>query len=133
MNEQPRDAGDNHVLLRGLLAVEPRTRILTSGDELCWFRLTVPRPRSSYGRARADSIDCSTVRATARRVLTRCSAGERIEVSGSLRRRFWRSAAGAAASRYEVEVVNVRRLRLHSDPEPKGDTPGQEPRSQAPG
>jgi single-strand DNA-binding protein len=114
MNEQPRDVADNHVLLRGSLAAEPHIRILPSGDELCSFRLTVPRPKGSYGRARNDSIDCATTRAAARRVVTRCSPGERIEVSGSLRRRFWRSASGTPASRYEVEVMNVRRLRNSS-------------------
>jgi len=107
MNEQP----DNHVLLSGLLAVEPHNRILPSGDELCSFRITVQRPKGSYGRARTDSIDCATTRAAARRMVARCSPGDRIEISGSLRRRFWRSESGAPASRYEVEVVNVRRLR----------------------
>lgn len=114
VNEPARDPTDNQVLLRGLLAAEPHIRILPSGDELCSFRLTVLRPKGSYGRARSDSIDCATTRAAARRMVTRCSAGERVEVSGSLRRRFWRSASGAPASRYEVEVMNVRRLRNSS-------------------
>ena len=114
MNEQSRDGADNHVLLRGLLAVEPHTRILPSGDELCSFRLTVQRPKSSYGRVRTDSIDCATTRAAARRMVAKCSPGERIEVSGSLRRRFWRSVTGTPASRYEVEVINVRRIRTAS-------------------
>jgi single-strand DNA-binding protein len=33
-----------------------------------------------------------------------------VEVSGSLRRRFWRTPAGPA-SRYEVEVNAIRRVR----------------------
>lgn len=116
MTEQSRDPDDNQVLLRGLLAVEPRTRTLPSGDELCSFRLTVPRPESSYGRARSDSIDCATTRVGARRTIGRCTPGERIEVAGSLRRRFWRGAAGAPTSRYEVEVSRVRRLVTSSKP-----------------
>jgi len=111
MTELPRDAADNHVLLRGLLAVEPHVRVLPSGDELCSFRLTVQRPKSSYGRARSDSIDCATTRAAARKAIGRRLPGEQVEVSGSLRRRFWRSANGGPASRYEVEVMRVRRLR----------------------
>ena len=110
MTEQLRATEDNQVLLRGLLAVEPQTRTLPSGDELCSFRLTVPRPESSYGRARSDSIDCATTRSGARKALGRCARGERIEVSGSVRRRFWRGAGGTPASRYEVEVIRVRRL-----------------------
>lgn len=111
MREEPKDATDNHVLLRGSLAVPPQTRILPSGDELCSFRLTVPRPKASHGRSRTDSIDCATTRTAAKRLVQRCSPGDRIEVSGSLRRRFWRSATGAPASRYEVEVIHIRRLR----------------------
>jgi single-strand DNA-binding protein len=114
MTEQPRRPDDNRVLLRGLLAVAPHTRTLPSGDELCSFRLTVPRPETSYGRARSDSIDCATTRAGARKTVARCTPGERIEVAGSLRRRFWRSAGGAPASRYEVEVTRVRRLATSS-------------------
>ncbi|HEY7047024.1 MAG TPA: single-stranded DNA-binding protein [Jatrophihabitantaceae bacterium] len=116
MTEQSRASADNQVLLRGLLAVEPHTRILPSGDELCSFRLTVPRPESSHGRARSDSIDCATTRTGARKAIGRCAPGERVEVSGSLRRRFWRAGGGAPASRYEVEVTRVRRLDTSSKP-----------------
>ena len=122
MTEQSRGAEDNQVLLRGLLAVEPHTRTLPSGDELCSFRLTVPRPESSFGRARSDSIDCATTRSGARKAIGRCAPGERIEVSGSLRRRFWRGAGGTPASRYEVEVIRVR--RLDTSPKPRGAATG---------
>jgi hypothetical protein len=52
--------GDNEVFLRGVLAAPATVRVLPSGDELCVFRVTVPRPPGE--RARVDSIDCSTVR-----------------------------------------------------------------------
>ncbi len=106
-----RDSTSNYVLLRGLLAAEPAIRSLPSGDELCSFRLTVPRPAETHGRARSDSIDCVSTRAAVRRSVTRYTPGQRLEVAGSLRRRFWRSTAGTPASRYEVEVIDVRRLR----------------------
>ena len=111
MTQQAQDSTDNYVLLRGLLAAEPLVRMLPSGDELCSFRLTVLRPEETHGRARSDSIDCASTRAVVRRTVARCSPGQRLEVSGSLRRRFWRSSAGTAASRYEVEVIDVRKLR----------------------
>lgn len=111
MTQQLLDSADNYVLLRGLLAAEPLVRILPSGDELCSFRLTVPRSAQTHGRARSDSIDCASTRGAVRRTVGRCSPGQRLEVTGSLRRRFWRSTAGSPASRYEVEVSDARRLR----------------------
>lgn len=114
MSQQPPEGTENYVLLRGLLAAEPHVRTLPSGDELCSFRLTVARSAQTHGRARADSIECASTRAPVRRTVTRCAPGQRLEVSGCLRRRFWRSAAGSPASRYEVEVIDVRRLRASS-------------------
>lgn len=96
----------NQVLLSGRLAAEPVTRILPSGDELTSFRLTVPRPDGS--RVRVDSIECATTRARVRRTVERAGPGDYLQVSGALRRRFWRGAAGLG-SRYEVEVVTARR------------------------
>ena len=126
MTEQLDKGTDNQIFLRGVLAVEPRIRTLPSGDELCSFRLTVARPKGGYGRLQSDSIDCSTTRAVAQRAVVRCSPGEHVEVSGSLRRRFWRGANGAPVSRYEVEVASVRRLR--NAPGPKGGGTGTQTR-----
>lgn len=110
MSPQAASAGDNHVFLRGILAAEPQTRVLPSGDELCSFRLTVSRPPAQASRVRVDSIDCATTRARARKAAQRCPLGATVEVTGSLRRRFWRSAAGTPTSRYEVEVATVRKV-----------------------
>jgi single-strand DNA-binding protein len=98
-----RDA--NEVFLRGRLAADPVSRTLPSGDEVSSFRLTVPRPDGE--RTRVDSIDCAASTARVRRSLTRAQPGDECEVTGSLRRRFWRSAQGLA-SRYEVEVAALR-------------------------
>ena len=101
----------NHVFLRGVVASAAVVRTLPSGDELCAFRLTVPRPPGdpSATRARVDSIDCASTRATVRRSALRWVPGDVVEVTGALRRRFWRTPAGPAASRYEVDVATVRR------------------------
>lgn len=98
----------NQVLLRGRLAVAPVVRELPSGDTLVTFRLTVPRPVGE--RVRVDSLDCVTLRARAQRALERCEPGDVVEVSGSLQRRFWRSAAGPS-SRYAVAVDKVTPVR----------------------
>jgi len=99
---------DNEVFLRGRLSADPLLRTLPSGAELCTFRLVVPRPEGE--RVRVDSIDCATTNARVRRTLTSCSAGDELEVCGSLHRRFWRGAAGPA-SRYEVTVSAVKARR----------------------
>lgn len=96
---------DNHVFLRGRLAASPVIRELPSGDELCSFRLTIPRPPGS--RVRVDSIECSTTRLRVRRSLERGEAGDQFEITGSLHRRFWRSQTGPA-SRFEVDVSSAR-------------------------
>jgi single-strand DNA-binding protein len=96
---------DNHVFLRGRLADAPVFRDLPSGDVLAVFRVTVARPPG--GRARVDSIECTAVKAKPRKALSRASAGDDLEVAGSLHRRFWRTSSGVA-SRYAVEVEMVR-------------------------
>jgi single-strand DNA-binding protein len=96
---------DNQVFLRGRLADAPVFRDLPSGDVLAVFRVTVARPPGD--RARVDSIECATVKARAHKTLTRASAGDDMEVVGSLHRRFWRTPAGPA-SRYAVDVDTVR-------------------------
>ena len=100
----------NEVFLRGRLAAEPVARTLPSGDELIAFRLTVPRPPDDKVRVRVDSIDCAALNARVRHCLERTVPGDELEVTGSLRRRFWRSPMGLG-SRYEVLVSSVRRNR----------------------
>jgi single-strand DNA-binding protein len=101
----PTSSEDNHVFLRGRLAAAPVVREMPSGDELYSFRLTIPRPPGS--RVRVDSIECSTTRLRVRRSLERGEPGDQFEVTGSLRRRFWKSPTGPA-SRFEVEVSSAR-------------------------
>jgi single-strand DNA-binding protein len=97
--------GDNQVFLRGRLAEAPIFRELPSGDVLAVFRVTVARPPGE--RVRVDSIECATVKVRAHKTLARASAGDDLEVRGSLHRRFWRSPAGPA-SRYAVDAGTIR-------------------------
>jgi single-strand DNA-binding protein len=100
---------DNRVYLRGILAAPPIIKVLPSGDELCSFRITVPRP--TRDRRRVDAIGCSTTRPALRRTVLRAAPGDPIEIEGSLHRRFWRDPSGTPNSRYEVEVSRVRLVR----------------------
>jgi single-strand DNA-binding protein len=99
---------DNQVFLRGRLADAADYRQLPSGDVLAVFRLTVARPPGD--RVRVDSLECASTRARVHRTLDRAEPGDGLEVTGCLRRRFWRSPTGAA-SRYSVDAVSVRLTR----------------------
>jgi single-strand DNA-binding protein len=120
VSAQPIDLPDsvNDVHLVGRLAAEPARRELPSGDVLVSFRVVVARPPAARRRGgrrspAVDSLDCAAWRADVQRALARLSTGDIIEVTGSLRRRFWRAGAGVA-SRSEVEVVRLKRVAAGS-------------------
>lgn len=95
----------NEVRLAGRISGEPEERVLPSGDRVVVFRVVVAREGG-----RPDTIDCAAFRGDLRRKLRGWTAGDVVELDGSLRRRFFR-AGGAPASRYEVEVQGVARVR----------------------
>jgi single-strand DNA-binding protein len=95
----------NEVRLRGRVSGVPVERELPSGDVVITWRLVVPR-----GAGGADTLDCAAWSASTRRAALRLRDGDVAELSGRLRRRFWRSPTGPA-SRYEVEVLSASRVR----------------------
>ena len=102
--------GDNAVVLRGrVAAVEERD--LPSGDTIMTARLIVDRDAAALARSsqRVDTIDCVAWLRRVQRTMRTWQAGERVEVCGAIRRRFFRGAAGPV-SRVEVEVRSTRRL-----------------------
>lgn len=109
----------NEVRLRGRVSGDPETRTLPSGDVVVLVRVVVPREahgrssatggRSAQRRTTVDTLDCAIWRGDLRRRASRWVDGDRVELTGALHRRFWRSGAGVA-SRYEVEVSAARRL-----------------------
>ena len=104
----------NQVLLVGRLGAVAIERELPSGDRVVTFRLVVgPRPpvrRRSGAKTTTmvDTIDCAVWSTRLRRSVVSFNKGDVLEVAGSLRRRFWQSG-GSPTSRYEVEVIHVRR------------------------
>lgn len=103
----------NEVQLTGRLAASPRRLTLPSGDELVSLRLVVDRPARTRGTGSGptvDTIDCSVWATGLARRVERWEPGDVVSLQGSLRRRFWRTPAGAR-SRYDVEVARARRLR----------------------
>jgi single-strand DNA-binding protein len=102
----------NDVVLVGRLAAAPTLRELPSGDGLMSFRVVVRRPegpRRRRGSPTVDALECAAWRADVRRAVRSWTAGDIVEVTGALRRRFWRGAGGAA-SVWEIEVSKARRL-----------------------
>lgn len=104
------DESVNEVRVVGRLSALPQHRELPSGDEVTTFRVVVPRDRS-VSRASVDALECAAWTAAVRRTVARWGPGDTVEVSGTLRRRFFRVGGGAASSRVEIEVRRARRVR----------------------
>jgi single-strand DNA-binding protein len=109
------DRGDavNEVRLQGRLAVDPQLRELPSGDTVWNLRVVVERSMPAgkeKPRQRVDSLECAVWSGRLKNQVGRWSAGDVVEVSGALRRRFFR-AGGVAASRVEVELTGGRLIR----------------------
>jgi single-strand DNA-binding protein len=105
----------NEVRIVGRVAASVELRSMPSGDEMTVFRVVVERPAAEVAKARrrspsVDTLDCVAWRAGVRRSVATWEAGDLVEVTGSLRRRFWRGAHGSA-SRTEIVVRRGRRLR----------------------
>ncbi|GAA1975858.1 single-stranded DNA-binding protein [Nocardioides panacihumi] len=101
----------NEVRLVGRVSKAPQHRELPSGDGLLEFRVVVDRPAGSQrGRQRIDVIDCVVWGGRLLRTVRAWSAGDVVDVTGHVRRRFFRTAVGAG-SRVEVEVRTARLIR----------------------
>jgi len=105
----------NEVRLVGTVSGDPEVRVLPSGDQLSTCRVVVPRqsvrtrPDGRKGPS-VDVLDCTAWTARPRRSIAGWHPGDTVEVSGSLRRRFFQ-AGGQTASRVEVEVSSARVLQ----------------------
>jgi single-strand DNA-binding protein len=121
--EQQQDQGDaeagpacrNEVVIVGRVSGEPQERELPSGDLLVAWRVVVDRPpprrpvAAGVRTVTIDTVDCVAWAAGTRRTARALRPGDVVQVSGALRRRFYRSGAGTS-SRTEVEARSVRRL-----------------------
>lgn len=103
----------NEVTLVGRLSQVPEERVLPSGDQLWTFRVVVPRPARTRPGSRGglvDALDCAAWTARVRRSVRTWREGDLVQVRGAVRRRFFRTGAGAV-SRVEVEVTRARLIR----------------------
>lgn len=105
----------NEVVLVGRVAAPAEERTLPSGDVITTWRVVVDRPRdgrplpAGVRTSSVDTLNCVAWRAGPRRTARGLVAGDVVEVSGALRRRFWR-AGGGPVSVCEVEVSKLTRL-----------------------
>jgi single-strand DNA-binding protein len=114
----PDGAGDevpavNEVRLVGRLGAQPELRELPSGDTVWSLRVVVARPvpaARERPRQRVDSLECAVWSGRLKKQVERWAAGDVVEVTGAMRRRFFR-AGGATASRVEVELSGGRLIR----------------------
>jgi len=93
----------NEVHLRGRW-VGGEERTLPSGDVVVVARVVVARAGGGV-----DTLDCAVWTRILRRRVLRLPEDSLVDLTGSLRRRFWRTPSGAS-SRYEVEVTQLRRI-----------------------
>lgn len=105
------EVADNTVGLRGRVSSPAVERELPSGAVISTFRLSVPRARTAMtagSRQTSDWVDCTAWSARVRRSVASWRVGDQVELTGALRRRFYRAGEGAS-TRLEVEVVSARR------------------------
>lgn len=101
----------NEVRLVGRISQQPQERVLPSGDSVWTFRVIVARSGDrSRSRQTVDALECAVWSGRVRRSVTGWAVDDVVEVTGSMRRRFFQTGAGAA-SRVEVEVSGGRIIR----------------------
>jgi single-strand DNA-binding protein len=103
---------NNSVRLVGRVSQLPEERELPSGDLVSTFRVIVPRDEQRGDRPRptVDALECAAWTAMCRRSVRSWQPDDVVEVTGSLRRRFFAGATGRV-SRVEVEVTKAKRIR----------------------
>lgn len=101
----------NVVSLAGRVSSAPVERELPSGDPVVTFRLVIAReqtPMTAKSKQVSDWVDCAAWDSRVRSRVLRWQVDDEVSLEGALRRRFFRTGAGAA-SRVEIEVVGGRR------------------------
>jgi single-strand DNA-binding protein len=116
MPQSTEPAPVNEIVLVGRVAAPALLKELPSGDQLIAFRVIVARGASArpvpegVQQPAVDTLDCVAWAAGIQRTAQGWNKDDVVEVKGALRRRFYRTGAGAA-SVWEIEVLKAKRLR----------------------
>ena len=99
----------NEVFLVGRVTSLAVEKILPSGDKVVEFRVVIGRAKSRGSKKEVDSLDIAAWTSVARKAALAVKIDSWVQVSGAVRRRFWRAPTGLA-SRWQVEASEVVRL-----------------------
>lgn len=99
----------NQVFLVGRVTSLAVEKLLPSGDKVVEFRVVIGRDKSRGRKKEVDSLDIAAWSSKARKSALSLKIDTWVQVSGSVRRRFWRAPTGLA-SRWQVEASEVVRL-----------------------
>ena len=99
------DLSLNDVLIRGRVTSEAVEKELPSGDKVSEFRLVITRDE----REGVDTLDIAAWSSKMRKKSSSLKVDDWIEVTGAIRRRFWKSPAGLA-SRWQIEAFDITKL-----------------------
>jgi single-strand DNA-binding protein len=108
--EQTETESLNDVVLRGRISGDPQSRDLPSGSTMVAFRIVLSRertPMTAASKQTSDWIECSAWGARVRKQAAGWRDGDRVEVRGALRRRYFR-AGDQSRTTVEVEVLSGR-------------------------
>jgi len=99
----------NEVFLVGRVTSLAVEKILPGGDKVVEFRVVIGRAKSRGSKKEVDSLDIAAWTSVARKAALAVKIDSWVQVSGAVRRRFWRAPTGLA-SRWQVEASEVVRL-----------------------
>lgn len=99
------DLSLNDVLVRGRVTGIAVEKELPSGDKVNEFRIVITRT----DRDGVDTLDIAAWSSALRRRASSLKVDDWVEVSGSIRRRFWKGPSGLA-SRWQIEASEITRL-----------------------
>lgn len=95
----------NQVFIVGRCSGPGEEKVLPSGDKVVEFRIIVGRDdREGY-----DTFDVALWSSVLRKRGVALKSDEWVEITGTLRRRFWKVGA-VSASRWQVEARELRRI-----------------------
>jgi len=99
----------NQVFLVGRVTSLAVEKVLPSGDKVVEFRIVIGRAQSRSSKREVDTLDVAAWSVGARKAALAVKIDSWVQVTGAVRRRFWRAPTGLA-SRWQVEASEVLRL-----------------------